>query len=71
MKKWVAMLLTFGITGATAVIPAIGDENMQKAASMIAALIVGYIAKKTSESNPDGTSAKVAYREKLDENLYQ
>ena len=62
MKRWLSVLLSVGFTVGAAMVPvAVKDENVQKAILVLIGASAAAVAKKTSESNPDGTTAKVAW----------
>lgn len=68
MKKWQSILISIGLVLGAGYANQIQDEAAKNAVLLGITTLGGYIAKKTSESNPDGTHAKLPY-EKPDKNL--
>jgi hypothetical protein len=62
MKRWQAILIQLGVAaGGIATTAYVKDDNTKNAALGLLGLLGAYVTKKASDSNPDGTSAKVAY----------
>ena len=62
MKRWLAISFGIALQVAQLVIPAtIKDEQIKQAAQAAVVALTGYIVKKTSETNPDGTPAQVSW----------
>lgn len=64
MKRWQAILIQLGLVAAGwATSTYVPKGTLQDSAYTAIAVVAGTVAKKTSDANPDGTSAKVAYIE--------
>jgi hypothetical protein len=65
MKLWQAMLITIGLQAAQIFVPKIPNKDAQTLAAGAIVVINGYMVRKTSNSNPDGTPASVAYSKEV------
>ena len=64
MKRWMAISLGIGLQIAQVLTPSIGDENTRQAVQALIVAVTAAVVKKTSETNPDGTTAKVAWEKR-------
>jgi hypothetical protein len=65
MKRWQSILLTIGLSAGmagTEFIPGTKDSPYKLMAQSAIAAVAAMVAKKASESNPDGTNAKTAWK---------
>lgn len=62
MKRWQAILIQLGLTFAGwATSNYVPKGTLQDSAFTAIAVVAGTVAKKTSDANPNGTSAKIPY----------
>jgi hypothetical protein len=65
MKRWFAITAGIGLQVAQLVTPVfIKDDNLKQAAQAAIVALTGYVVKKTSETNPDGTPAQIPWEKK-------
>ncbi len=62
MKKWQSILISIGLLIGAGYANNIKDEAVKNAALAGITALGGYVAKKTSEANPDGTKAETPYQ---------
>lgn len=61
MKRWLAVSLGVALQLGQAFTPMIKDENLRTTAQTAIVAVAGWVIKKTSETNPDGTPAKIPW----------
>lgn len=64
MKRWLAVSLGIALQVGQAFTPMIKDENLKSATQTAIVAVAGWVIKKTSETNPDGTSARVPWEKR-------
>lgn len=64
MKRWLAITLGVGLQVAQIFSMQLQDQRIREATQTLIVAAAGVIAKKTSETNPDGTPAEASWEKK-------
>jgi len=65
MKRWQGILLAIALQAGQMFVPMIKNEQAKELASFTIMAISAGVAKKSSDTNPDGTPAEVAYTKEI------
>ncbi|MGQ9845878.1 MAG: hypothetical protein ACUVQP_00035 [Bacteroidales bacterium] len=64
MKRWLSISLGVALQIAQLFTNKIPDEGLRQSTQAVIVAVTGVLLKKTSETNPDGTPARVPWEKK-------